>query len=126
MIQIYQKYLIYSFLKNLFKVLIFFFALVIILNLFEEISFSYFRKNMCFVDFKQIYVSYSKRECSCFLGITFGVLFLEKYCFAVGFYFFHSLGKIEKNVFHIYCVLEKFLRTKNIDSFQFCITFLRI
>ena len=39
MIQIYQKYLIYSFLKNLFKVLIFFFALVIILNLFEEISF---------------------------------------------------------------------------------------
>ena len=39
MIQIYQKYIIYSFLKNLLKVFIFFFGLVLILNLFEEISF---------------------------------------------------------------------------------------
>tara|TARA_B110001452_G_scaffold214898_1_gene185924 strand:+ start:1563 stop:2639 length:1077 start_codon:yes stop_codon:yes gene_type:complete len=39
MISLYQKYLIYSFLKNLFKISIFFLSLVIILNLFEEISF---------------------------------------------------------------------------------------
>lgn len=39
MISIYQKYIIYSFLKNLFRVSIFFFSLIIILNLFEELSF---------------------------------------------------------------------------------------
>ena len=39
MIAIYQKHLIYSFLKSFLKVCVFFFSLIIILNLFEEISF---------------------------------------------------------------------------------------
>ena len=39
MIKIYQKYLINSFLKTLLSVFCIFFSLVIILNIFEEVSY---------------------------------------------------------------------------------------
>ena len=39
MIKIYQKNLIFHFLKSLFKILLIFFFLIVVLNLFEEIKF---------------------------------------------------------------------------------------
>ncbi|MDA7755900.1 LptF/LptG family permease [Candidatus Pelagibacter sp.] len=111
MIQIYQKYIIHSFLKNLFKVFIFFFALVVILNLFEEISF-----------FKNVDVDFYFPVFITLLNVPSVLFDILPFIFLIAtlLFFTEILDKNEINVYKIFGLTNaKIIKTITLTSF-FC------
>ena len=109
MILLYQKYIIYSFLKNLFRISIFFFSLIIILNLFEEIIFF---KDVEVALYLPIFITLLNS-----LSILFDVL---PFVFLISTLFFFSeiLDKNELNIYKSFGLTNgKIIKTITATSF---------